>query len=419
MEELLFLAHRIPYPPNKGDKIRSWHMFAYLRQHFHVHLGCFIDHPDDRRHIEALRPMCASSCFIEQSPLRARLHSLAGLASPRPMSLHYYRDAVLQEWASKLLQRGRIRHALAYSGPMAQYLFSAAAKRGKAENCVVDFVDVDSEKWQQYAASKPWPLSALYRREARQLLAYETEVARQADAVTFVSMAEAALFRRTAPSLLRNVDHFNNGVDADYFTPHAAYPDPYRSSAPVLVFTGMMDYWPNVQAMTWFVRTVMPLLQQHRPDVQLHIVGARPVPAVQTLAQQPSVHVSGAVADIRPYLAHAALALAPLRIARGVQNKVLEAMAMQKTVIASPQALEGLTAAPGSEVQVAASAQQFVDLIIDALDGNQQLGVAARARVLRDYRWELNLERLGALFDLPRQGGLSLMPKPATRESAA
>jgi sugar transferase (PEP-CTERM/EpsH1 system associated) len=404
MQDLLYLVHRIPYPPDKGDKIRSYHMLTFLSQRYRVHLGCFIDDARDKQHVARLESICTSCCFIEQRPLLAKLGSLRALAAGQPMSLPYYRSAALQRWVSTLLAGGQVHQALAFSGPMAQYLHPLP-QHVKLHR-VIDFVDVDSEKWDQYAATKRWPVAQLYRREARHLLAYEREITRHFDGVTFVSKAEADLFlRRARPeqSDRHKVAFFYNGVDVDFFSPQRSYPNPYpdAGSTPVLVFTGAMDYWPNVEAVQWFALRVLPALRLRFPVLEFYIVGARPTAAVTKLAQLPGIKVSGTVPDIRPYLAHATLAVAPLRIARGIQNKVLEAMAMEKTIVATPQALEGISARPGAEIVVAADESGFIAALTGLLEAksDDRIGVAARQRVLHDYCWDKNLTRLDCVLN--------------------
>ena len=398
MRDLLFLTHRIPYPPNKGDKIRAWHMLDYLRRHFRVHLGCFIDDPQDRQHVAMLQALCASCCCVDQSPRAARLRSLRGLLSGEALSLPYYRDAELANWVAHTLRQHPIATALAFSGPMAQYL--PARSRGNPLHRVLDLVDVDSEKWLDYATTQPWPLAALYRREARRLLAFEQSSADQLDAVTLVSSAEADLFRRRAPGAAHKIGHFNNGVDSDYFAPQPGVATPYPERQTVLVFTGAMDYWPNVEAVRWFAWRVLPSLRLQCPALHFYIVGARPTDRVRALQALPGVHVTGGVPDIRPYLQHALAAVAPLRIARGVQNKVLEAMAMEKTVVASPQALEGLSAVAGFELLRADDGAAFIRQLSDLLanPASPAIGSAARQRVLLDYSWRRNLRGLGGLL---------------------
>ena len=425
MRELLFLTHRLPFPPDKGDKIRSWHMLQYLSRHFRVHLGCFIDDEDDWQHAKAVAALCASTRFIGLRRGVARWRAAQALLSRQAMSVQYYRDPRLLQWVEGVLSGGKVRHALAYSGPMAQYIDGSA---GRALHRVIDFVDVDSDKWRQYADSKPWPLSQLYRREAQLLLQYERHIAQQFTAASFVSPAEAALFRQCAPMARRKTGHVNNGVDAMYFNPSLAQsqPGPYAAGAQVLVFTGAMDYWPNIDAVQWFVRLVWPALRRQFPQLQFYIVGSRPAPAVTALARVAGVTVTGKVADIRPYLAGAALAVAPLRIARGVQNKVLEAMAMGKIVLATPQALEGIAAQPGLELLLARDATEFIHhaarVLRHAPGGGAAIGAAARQLVLQEYDWEKNLQGLGAMLGLPAaavagSGAPAATPLPAREPS--
>ena len=429
MRELLFLAHRLPYPPNKGDKIRSWHMLQYLSRHFRIHLGCFIDDDDDWQHAKAVAALCASTRFIDLRRGAARWRAAQALLSRQSMSVHYYRDARLLQWVEGVLSGGKVRHALAFSGPMAQYVDGSA---GRPLHRVIDFVDVDSDKWRQYGDSKPWPLSQLYRREAQLLLQYERHIAQQFTAASFVSPAEAALFRQCAPMARRKTGYFNNGVDAAYFAPAVAdaAPGPYAPGAQVLVFTGAMDYWPNGDAVQWFVRHVWPALRQQFPQLQFYIVGSKPTPAVTALARVAGVTVTGKVPDIRPYLAGAALAVAPLRIARGVQNKVLEAMAMGKIVLATPQALEGIAAQPGLELLLARDDVEFIHHAARVLRHGQgagaAMGAAARQLILQDYDWQRNLRALGGMLGVPADadaaagGGVdagAAAPQPAREPS--
>jgi sugar transferase (PEP-CTERM/EpsH1 system associated) len=398
MEDLLFLAHRIPYPPNKGDKLRSFHILKYLSERYRVHLGCFIDDKADRAFASKVSAMCYETCFIDQSTFAATLRSARGFATGEALSLPYYRDAAMRAWVAGLLRQRKVHTAIAFSSPMAQYLLPGHGLRR-----VVDFVDVDSEKWLQYSQGCSWPMSAVYRREARHLLAYERRIALEFEHATFVSGAEASLFRSLAPEVGHKVDHFCNGVDADYFSPHIVFSSPFETGTHNIVFTGAMDYWPNIEAAAWFAREVFaPLHQAHR-HLRFAIVGARPTAQVLALGRLPGVRVTGSVPDTRPYLAHATAAVAPLRIARGIQNKVLEAMSMQKTIIVSPQALEGIAARDGCELLVAEGATQFIDQLNAtlALPANRTIGLAARARILRDYSWETNLAHLAAILQLP------------------
>jgi sugar transferase (PEP-CTERM/EpsH1 system associated) len=391
MEDLLLLIHRIPYPPNKGDKIRSYHLLKHLAQHYRVHLATFVDDANDWQYVPHVEAMCTSSHFASLNPTLARVRSLGALVKGRSLSLDYYRDSALQAWVDQTVAAYGIERVLVFSSAMAQY----ADKYRKARR-VVDFVDVDSDKWRQYADKKGWPMSWLYRHEARRLLSYERQVAAEYDASLFVSAPEADLFRQLAPESGGKIGFFNNGVDTDYFSPELDHASPYQPGERAVVFTGAMDYWPNVDAVQWFATSIFPALRTQHPDLRFYIVGARPAPAVQALAQQQGVVVTGTVPDVRPYIAHAQVAVAPLRVARGIQNKVLEAMAMATPVVVSPQALEGIDAEPGTELVLAEDETDFVQAVSALLACPAHgIGQAARAKVERQYSWPSNLACVG------------------------
>ena len=395
MEHLLYLTHRIPYPPNKGDKIRSYHLLKHLAERYHVHLGTFVDDPDDWQHVDKVKQLCADTFFAELNPKLARVRSLGALFANRSLSVDYYRHAGLRAWVDRVAKQHGIQRVLAFSSPMAQYAMDLPNARR-----VIDFVDIDSDKWRQYAEKKHWPMRRLYAHEAKHLLRYEQHVAQAFDASLFVSQPEADLFKRLAPDSQQKTGFFSNGVDTEYFFPNPALENPYASDAAVMVFTGAMDYWPNVDAVQWFAKDIFPAIRHAHPHAQFYIVGSRPSAEVQALASLPGVKVTGTVPDVRPYLAHAELAVAPLRIARGIQNKVLEAMAMAKPVIVSPQALEGIAAVPEQEVMLAAEAPQLAEAAIRFLQyPDPQMGTRAREKVIAQYGWSSNLARVDALLE--------------------
>lgn len=395
LPELLYLVHRIPYPPNKGDKIRSYHLLKHLAQSYTVHVGAFVDDEDDWQHAAALSKIAGGEVkLLPLHPRWATLKSAVGLLSGEPLSLPYYRDRDLQRWVDSMLSRRPITRALGYSSSMAQYLVPHAQLLR-----VLDFVDIDSDKWRQYADKKPWPMCWVYRREARLLLKVERRIAREFDASTFVSKAEADLFKQMAPESADKVFGFSNGVDTDIFSPLHDLVSPYAADEEVLVFTGAMDYWANIEAVSWFAREVWPAVQRAHPRARFYIVGSRPGAVVQALGRQAGIVVTGSVPDTRPYIAHAKMALAPLRIARGIQNKVLEAMSMSKPTLVTSQALEGIAAQVGEEILVADDAETFGRHIRDVLAGRYpNMGESARERVLRDFSWSGNLRVVDELL---------------------
>ena len=388
----------MPYPPNKGDKIRSFHLLKHLAKRYHVHLGTFIDDPADWQYVETVKKFCHASNFAKLDGRTARVRSLGALASNRALSLDYYQNRGLHQWVKEQLASAPITRVLVFSSVMAQYAESSQLKRR-----IVDFVDVDSDKWMQYSAKKTWPLSWLYRREGRQLLRYEQQVANSADVSLFVSQAEASLFRKLAPAAARKTSFLNNGVDIDYFSPVHQFENPYPAGSEVMVFTGAMDYWPNIDAVQWMAKEILPLIRASHPQAQFYIVGSRPSAQVQALAKLPGVTVTGTVPDVRPYLAHARCAVAPLRIARGIQNKVLEAMAMRMAVLVSPQALEGIDAIAGEELELAEDAEAFsqaaLKLFRNENDHAKQLALRARQKIESTYGWDQQLAVLDTLLD--------------------
>lgn len=392
MEGLLFLAHRIPFPPNKGDKIRSFHLLRHLSARYTIHLGAFVDDADDWQYQDALKPYCASIKLLPLNSRRARIASLVGLLTGEALTLPYYRNEALKRWAADLADSGKVTRGLAFSSAMAQFMPENLERR------VLDMVDVDSDKWMQYAPTQRWPISWIYAREGRKLAQWEAQVAQEFDATLLVSQDEAALLQQRAPQAQQKIGAFENGVDSEYFSPDRDYPNPYAPDVQSIVFTGAMDYWPNIDAVTWFAERIFPAVRDVIQGAQFTIVGSRPGDAVQVLARQPGVVVTGGVPDVRPYLAHAACAVAPLRIARGVQNKVLEAMAMARPVVASAQAAEGLRAEAGRDFVLATGEAEFAQAVIEQLQRPTSAS-PARQSILARYDWGRNLAAIDSLFE--------------------
>jgi len=391
--KLLYLVHRIPYPPNKGDKIRSFHFLRALAAEYQIFLGTFVDDPDDKQYIEALKPFCRESCCMDLHPKTAKIKSLRGLLSDEALSLPYYRHPGLQDWVDKTIREQGIGRVLIFSSPMAQYVEKYPELR-----LVADFVDVDSDKWRQYSASKRWPASWIYRREAEKLLAYERRVAAQADAALFVSEQEAELFKTLAPESAENIGFVNNGVDTDHFDPDLPYVSPFPAEQESIVFTGAMDYWANVDAVIWFAEQVFPAIKQNRSAARFYIVGSKPSKDVEQLAENnPAVIVTGRVDDVRPYIAHAGVVVAPLRIARGIQNKVLEAMAMAKSLVVTSAAMEGIPGEADLQLAIADAPDDFADRVLDFLQA-PVLASANRNYVKADFSWQENGHKLCQLL---------------------
>jgi len=395
MDTLLFLAHRVPYPPNKGDKIRSYHLLRHLARRHRVVLGTFIDDPVDWQHLEALKELCAEVHVEPIAPRTKRVLSATGFFTGEALTLPYFHSVALDRWVKAVVERDQIERAFAYSSPMAQYLLDLPRVRS-----VVDFVDMDSAKWDEYAKRRPWPVSMIYRREARELLRFERLVAASVAASLFVTPNEAQLFASSAPECASRVAAIENGVDADYFSPEHALASPFASDEHPIVFTGTMDYWPNVDAVVWFAREILPRIREQDTRARFHIAGMNPTSAVRALEGDAAVSVAGRVADMRPYLRHARAAVAPIRLARGVQNKVLEAMAMERPVVVTSSSAAVLSARQGVELEVADEASAFAAKVLAVMSPSRgdAMGRLARARILADYAWSSRFALLDELL---------------------
>ena len=395
MAEILFLAHRIPFPPDRGDKIRTFHELRHLAGLGRVHLACLADDEADAANLAGLREALGPALGEAHVEVRRTTRVVAGaraLLEGKPASLTLFDSLALRGFVERMLASGRISTIFAFSGQMAQFVPEDVQAR-----FVMDFGDVDSAKFESYGA-EGGAMAPVHRREGRMLAAFERSVAARADVSLFVSDAEADLFRRRSGLAAADIRALQNGVDLDYYDPAARFPA-LAERGPLIVFTGQMDYAPNIDAVRWFAGEVMPML----PKARFAIVGRKPPEAVRRLAG-PRTIVTGSVPDVRSWLAAADVVAAPLRIARGIQNKVLEAMAMARPVVASPAAFEGIEAEPGRHLLVADGAEAQAEAIAGLLEDRERaeaMGQGARRRMEQVYRWEARLASLGDIAGVP------------------
>jgi polysaccharide biosynthesis protein PslH len=397
MREILFLVHRIPWPADRGDKIRSHHILRHLAQIAPVHVGAFADDDRDMGFVSEMQAQFAS-VHVELRNKPQWLAGIEALAAGKPVSLTSFGSRTMQKWVDARLASGRITDIVIFSGQMAQYI--PADFQGRF---VMDFVDVDSAKFECYAGAGNPAMRWVNGREGRLLAAFELSIATRADASLFVSEAEAALFRQRSGLGVGKVKALSNGIDSVFYDPtakfkilHPPFPDP------LIVFTGQMDYRPNIEAVEDFARNAMPIIRAAVPETTFAIVGRNPTAAVSDLSALPGVMVTGAVDDVRSWLKAADVVVAPLRIARGIQNKVLEAMAMAKPVVASSAAAEGIDATDGAHFRIAANVQEEAQIVTELLNDPtacRTLGAQARAHVTRHYSWAGQLTALDTIMD--------------------
>lgn len=407
MANILYLVHRMPYPPDKGDKVRSYHLLRHLQRRHRVFLGTFIDDPQDEVHLDTLRSLCPDLYVARIDPRWRKLVSARGLLTGEPLSLAFYRHAGLRQWAREVAAQHTLQASVVFSSTMTPYAQDLLPQ----VPMLVDFVDVDSAKWAEYAHTHSGPMAWIYRREGERLLAHERQAALASQGAFFVTPKEVGLFLERAPECLGRVHAVSNGVDADQFRPDALLARPYAADEQAIVFTGAMDYWPNADAVQWFAGSVLPALREHHPRARLWVVGRNPTAAVRALAGA-GVSVTGTVPDVRPYLQHASAVVAPLRLARGIQNKILEAMAMAQPVVTVPACAEAIGAEADQGLWRADSPEGYMSALQAWLNDpalRVSLGERARRFVVQDCSWQAHLGAFDRFIDsasaaLPRQG---------------
>ena len=401
MGGILYLTHRIPWPPDRGDKIRSHHILRKLAVLAPVHLGCFADDARDLSFESEMVEYLASS-HVERRGGSQVIAGLKALLTGRSVSETSFASDRMQSYVNDVLASNDIDCIFVFSSQMAQYVPAAYSGR-----FIMDFVDVDSAKFESYGAKGNGPMAWVNKREGNLLSSFEHHIAERADMSLFVSDAEAALFHERSGLKQSKISSLSNGIDLVFYDPSKSFEMiNLTGKGPLILFTGQMDYRPNVEAVESFTREVMPNILSRHEDARFVIVGRNPVDAVKKLDGVNSTIVVGEVDDVQMWLHAADVVVAPLRIARGVQNKVLEAMAMAKPVVASAAAAEGIDALHGVHFVVADSPIEEARHVNELLDDTKlasALGKAARGRMVERYSWDSQLAALDALVSIQNQ----------------
>lgn len=384
---ILFLTQRVPYPPNKGDKLRSFNEIKFLSQRHDVALVCLTDNEHDLKYQQELQQYCASVDIIRLSSLRSNLQSLFYLPSNIPLTFAYFYSKACQRIVEQKLKQQQWDIIFVYCSSMAQYV-----EHVHDIPKVIDFVDVDSEKWAQYSQYSTFPKNWVYRSESKRLRKHEQRIAKTFQHCFLVAEREVSDFQKIVcpcPTMTPIL----NGVDQTAFQPSE---DPYQHN--MLTFTGDMSYFANVETVLYFSRVILPYIQAAIAGVKFYIVGRNPTEAVHNIAKQnPHVIVTGGVDNIQPYVTQSAAFVAPMRIARGVQNKILEAMAMGVPVVTNSLGFEGITATPGVDIFVEDDPQKFAQQVVALMtDAKLRATVALNARksIAQHYDWDTNLSVL-------------------------
>ncbi|MEW6213670.1 MAG: TIGR03087 family PEP-CTERM/XrtA system glycosyltransferase [Nitrospirota bacterium] len=389
---ILYLSHRIPYPPNKGDKIRTFNILKYLSRRHNIYLGTILDQESDKKYIPTLRQYCKE---IHAAWVNRKRRLFQNVFQKKPFSVACFYHESLQHYVDRVLDSKQIDVVICFCSPMAEYIFNTPIFRQKAIDnikLIMDYIDLDSDKWLQYAHYSRFPFRQLYELENKRLFKYEVRINHNFDYSLFVSQREEDKFRALYPGA-KSIKVIPNGIDYKYFNPNHSIP--LRDKRPNLVFTGFMNYFANEDGVNWFCRHIYPRIKAEIPEARFYIVGSSPTKKVKDLAKIEGVTVTGYIDDIRYYYAIADVCVIPLRIARGLQNKVLEAMSMGKAVVATSNAKNGIMCRDKVDIVIADEEEDFAREIIFLLKDEsrrKELGLHAIENIRRNYSWPINLK---------------------------
>jgi sugar transferase (PEP-CTERM/EpsH1 system associated) len=388
--KILFLSHRIPFPPNKGEKIRTFHQLKYLCEQGHqISVLAPYESQDEVTFFQELQKHYAVRA--EGVALTNKVYRLcSGLLKGKALSVSNFYSQKLQQQVDETLCQGQFDAVICTASSMAEYVFNSNApclvQHEISPRLYMDFMDLDSDKWRQYAQRASFPMSYVYRREQRLIAEFERQIVERFNACFFITDAETQLFKQNAP-IANNIFAIENGIDTTAFKPAAVMPE---LAPPVLLFTGVMDYAPNIDAVLWFTEHVWQDILRRWPDAQFIVAGMNPNDKVQALTKTQGITVTGFVDDIMPYFARANIFVAPFRIARGVQNKVLQAFACGIPVISTPMGAEGIRCKQDESILLAESAEDFIKHIISLTTDAalyERISSNALSIIIEQYAW--------------------------------
>lgn len=396
---ILILSQRVPFPPNKGEKLRTFHQLEYLkRSGFKISLLAPYENEEELEYFSTLETQYCEHVITEK--LAPKYLSLPiGLLTNKPLSVANFYNSNLQEKLDKLVISVNFDAIMCSASSLAEYVFLSKTLKTlhKQPRLIMDFMDLDSDKWKQYAQKSTFPMSFVYARENKLLSQFENKIAQHFDACIFITQSEINLFSKKAPSI-KNIHAIENGIDRTMFFP----PEQQRQVVqPVFLFAGVMDYPPNIDAVMWFVQNVWQQVLKNWPDAKFFVAGMNPIEKIQQLEKLQGIEVTGFVEDIKPYFDQANIFVAPFRIARGVQNKILQAFACGLPVIATSMGAEGVRYQEGQDIMLADSPEAFIDNISLLIADNvlyNKLSQNALENIKYNYSWDSKLAPLRELI---------------------
>ena len=395
----LYLSQRVPYPPNKGEKLRTFHQIKFLLENDHdIYLCCPFTTDDEL----ALLHQLADNYGVHEHHEKlapAFVRHTSGLLFNKALSITNFYSSRLQKVIDHLILNQSFDNIICTSSSLAEYIFRSTTLLNvkRRPRLIMDFMDLDSDKWRQYSESSSLPMKWVYRREANLLAKYEQKIYHSFDTCFFISQAEVDLFCSQYACEKKPLA-IGNGIETDSFTPALSPPE---NNDPVFIFTGVMDYKPNIDSVIWFAQNVWPGITEKHPNSRFIIAGMNPVPSVQALTKDKRIEVTGFVDDILPYYHQSDIFIAPLRIARGVQNKVLQAFSCGIPVIATSMGAEGIEYTDDKNILIADTPDDFLGSI-ERLTNNRQLydSISENAqKLIKDhYTWNAKLAPLANIL---------------------
>jgi sugar transferase (PEP-CTERM/EpsH1 system associated) len=395
---ILIISQRCPFPPNKGEKIRTFHHLKFLTEQGH---RIFLASPyEDDSELVDFSSLAKNYCqHISFSKLPHKLLRLiTGLIKGKALSISNFYTKALQNKIDNQLAENNIDVIYCSASSVAEYVFNSQAihKLAKRPRLIMDFMDVDSDKWSQYAKQTSWPLKFVYQREATLIARFEKKIANTFDHCILITQAEVELFQQIHSAEL-TIHAIENGLDTTSFYPPLS---PREHLSPRLLFAGVMDYPPNIDAVMWFVSQVWPSIIDQWPQATFCIAGMNPVEKIKKLNGLNGIEVTGFVEDIKPYFDKANIFVAPFRLARGVQNKVLQAFASGLPVIATSMGAEGVKCKDEQDIFIANTPTEYMKHLHCLLtDKNKYAEMSHNAlTIIQDYyAWESVLAPLEKL----------------------
>ena len=396
MSKICVVSQRVPFPPNKGEKLRTYHQILHLVESGHqVEVLTLVEDDNDERDAQLLASQLDINVSTYRLPNKVKRYLWAVLKN-QPLSVGNFFSTKLQKIIDSKLNQGR--DVLMFSASsLSYYIFNSPSYETSSCYLLMDFMDVDSDKWAQYAATSRFPMNWVYSRESEGIRELEAKTNKLFSACFLIAEEEVALFKRNVDAS-KPVKVLGNGLDFKAFYPSKKVPAfSGEIQTPNFLFTGVMDYKPNIDAVLWFVNECWPTVRSKYSTAVFTIAGMNPVEEIKAFNGKEGIEVTGFVDDILPYFHRANVFVAPFRLARGVQNKVLQAAACALPIVTTSMGAEGISFASNDNMWIEDNAEAFANACISIMendDASKEKALRAFDAIREQYSWKQQLAPL-------------------------